>query len=320
MPARAVDLVGLGQISLDRVALVGDGSEGAEAVPPRGAPVPLPGGQVATALLAAARLGLRGRLLGAVGDDADADDALAPLRASGIDLDGVCRIAGARTRRALVLVQAGDGERIVYATRDPGLALSPARLSRAALRNARAVLVDAEDPDAARWAVTVARERGIPTLLDVDAADPERLALACSVDFPIVSRMFSDRLSGSTCEEETLRRLAVAPVRMAVVTCGADGAIARLGDARLVQPAFAVAARDTTGAGDVFRGAFAWGLLRGGSARQVLAWAAAAAALACRGLGAQGALPTAEEVLARVAAPATGGRARRGAAEPGRRG
>jgi sugar/nucleoside kinase (ribokinase family) len=53
----------------------------------------------------------------------------------------------------------------------------------------------------------------------------------------------------------------------------------------------------------VFRGAFIWALLGGASARRVLALAATAAALACRGQGAQGALPSAREVEARVPAP-----------------
>jgi sugar/nucleoside kinase (ribokinase family) len=87
---------------------------------------------------------------------------------------------------------------------------------------------------------------------------------------------------------------------MAVVTRGAAGAVARLGDERIVQPALRVAVHDSTGAGDVFRGAFVVGVLRGDDARRTLARAATAAALACRGAGAQGDLPEAAEVEARM--------------------
>jgi sugar/nucleoside kinase (ribokinase family) len=263
-----------------------------------------PGGQVATALLAANRLGLRARLLGSVGDDAAGGCALAPLRDAGIDLDGVRTVAGAPTRSALVLVDARDGERSVLGFRHPALDLSPTPSDRAAVRDARVLLVDASDPDAAHWAVGVAREKGAPSVLDVDAADPQRLALARSVDFPIVSREFSEQLSGGSSEMETLRCLAGSPVRMATVTRGPAGAIALLEAQVIAQPGFPVEVRDSTGAGDVFRGAFVWGLSRGGDARQVLAWSAAAASLSCRGFGAQGALPTAAEVERRVAAGA----------------
>jgi sugar/nucleoside kinase (ribokinase family) len=243
------------------------------------------------------RLGLSGRLLGAVGDDADAELALAPLRAAGIDVAGVRRTAGARTRSALVLVDTRDGERTVLGHRDPRLALRADDLSRAAIADARALLLDAEDPDAARWAAGVAREAGVASVLDAERADRDRLALAMSVDFPIVSESFCADLSEADSDRAVLGRLVGAGARMAVVTRGARGALAALASGEVIErPAVAVEAVDTTGAGDVFRGAFVWALLRGASAERVLALAATAAALACRGEGAQGALPTAADV------------------------
>jgi len=88
---------------------------------------------------------------------------------------------------------------------------------------------------------------------------------------------------------------------MAVVTLGERGAIARVDGRTLRCPAPRVAALDTTGAGDVFRGGFVWELLRGGSAESVLRAACAAAALACRQLGAQAALPDGPELEAFLA-------------------
>jgi sugar/nucleoside kinase (ribokinase family) len=256
-------------------------------------------------VLAAVRLGLSGRLLGAVGEDANAEIALAPLCAAGVDVSRVERVAGAATRSALVLVDA-DGERSVLGYRDPRLALRTADLSRDAIREARALLVDAEDPDAARWAIDAARAAGVATVLDVERPDPDPVELAMIVDFPIVSESFCSDSSEShrvsdAAERAWLTRLAGARARMAVVTRGARGALACCGGEILEQPAFAVDAVDTTGAGDVFRGAFVWALLRGASAPRALALAACAAALACRGEGAQSALPTAAEVEGQLA-------------------
>lgn len=295
-------MLGIGQVSLDRVAVLPRWPARGGKLALAEAPAERAGGQVATAVLATARLGLRAALVGAVGDDAEADGALAPLRAAGVSLDGVRRVAGASTRCAWILVDAADGERTVVAWRDPALALAPRHLSRAAVAGARALLLDAEDPDAAVWAAARAREAGVPSVLDADRADPARLALARQVDFPIVSRAFADQISETGSPVEALRALAAPGVRMPVVTLGEQGAVAWHEGRRLDRPAVPVAVRDSTGAGDVFRGAFVWGLLQGLGPADVLAAAATAAALGCRGAGAQGALPTARELRTHLAA------------------
>jgi sugar/nucleoside kinase (ribokinase family) len=294
-------VVGVGQISLDRVVTAPHWPRPGAKLALASAPALHPGGQVATALLAAVTLGCSGRLLGAVGGDPDADLALARLRAAGVDLAGVRRVAGAATRSALVLVDERDGERSVLGHRDARLALRSADLSREAIRTARVLLLDGEDPDAARWAVAVAREAGLACVLDLERADPDRLALARSVDFPIVSESFAAELSNSDAVEQgaargLLEELVAAGARMAVITCGARGAFGFAHGQHLAQPAIGVDALDTTGAGDVFRGAFAWAVLGGASARRALALAAAAGGLACRGVGAQGSLPTPAEL------------------------
>jgi len=289
-------VVGVGQISLDRIAALPRWPRAGEKLGLAEGLAVLPGGQIATAVLAAVRLGVSGRLIAAVGDDAL--PALAPLREAGVDLSGVRHVAGATTRSALVLVD-DHGERTVLAYRDPRVALAPAHLVRSAIRDARVLLVDGEDPDAARFAIEIAREAGIASVLDVESADPDCVKLAMSVDFPIVSEMFCSDSSKPASDQEMrewLARLAGARARMAVVTRGERGAVAICDGVIFAQPAIAVSAVDTTGAGDVFRGAFAWALLRGASARRAVALAATAGALACRGAGAQVALPGADEV------------------------
>jgi sugar/nucleoside kinase (ribokinase family) len=291
-------VVGLGQISLDRVASLPRWPRAGEKLALACAAMARPGGQVATAVLAAVRLGLSGRLVGVVGDDADAEPALALLREAGVDLAGVRRVAGAATRSALVLVDE-RGERTVLGYRDPRLALAPAELSRDAIHGARVLIVDGEDPDASSWAIAVAREAGVASVLDAERADRDSVKLAMSVDFPIVSESFCTDSPDPPSDAEVraaLERLGGGRTRMAVVTQGARGALAICDGEVFEQPAIAVHAVDTTGAGDVFRGAFAWALLCGASARRAVALAATAGALACRGAGAQGALPSGAEV------------------------
>jgi sugar/nucleoside kinase (ribokinase family) len=89
-----------------------------------------------------------------------------------------------------------------------------------------------------------------------------------------------------------------AGARMAVTTLGERGCLARAGDREIASPGFAIEPRDTTGAGDVFHAGFAAGLLEGIAGAELLRFANAAAALSCRGLGAQGGLPTRAELAA----------------------
>ena len=91
---------------------------------------------------------------------------------------------------------------------------------------------------------------------------------------------------------EALRGLVGLGARLAAVTLGELGALARTADGReLRSPGFVVEARDTTGAGDVFHAGFAWALLEGFGAEEALRTANAAAAMNCRSIGAQGGLP-----------------------------
>lgn len=295
----AIDLLGLGQISLDRVGSIARWPE-------RGAKIAveseleLPGGQIATAVLAATRLGLRCALVGAVGEDGAAERALAPLRSAGVDLSGVQRIAGAATRQAWVLCERQSGERTIFERRDPALRLSPEAVLSTSVESAAALLVDAEHPEASLAAVRRARRAGLATLSDLDRADAGSRALLPEVDFPIVSQGFAEELCGKASAEAALQQLGGRTARMAVITRGERGAIALCAGRVLEVPALQIEVVDTTGAGDVFRGAFACALLAGRGARDALVWSCAAAGLACLGRGAQGALPEVSDVEARL--------------------
>jgi len=293
----ALDVVGLGENSLDHLCLL-------ERWPEPGEKLDLiqadarPGGQVASALLGCVRLGLRCGYVGAVGSDADADRVLDPLARAGVDLAGVRRVPGARTRTATILVRRSDGERTVLAHRDPRLRLAPAHLEAREVERARLLHLDASDPDAALWAARTARRAGIAVVLDADQVWPGAERLLGVTDFPVVSKQFAEEWGGTGDPDDGLVKLAGLGARLAVVTCGAEGAIARAGDERLDGPAFEVAVADTTGAGDAFHAGFIWALLDGRHVGEVLRVANAVAALACTALGAQEGLPRREELLA----------------------
>jgi sugar/nucleoside kinase (ribokinase family) len=286
--ARTSELLGVGECSLDTQLLVDE-------PPPPGGKGRIvewqerPGGQVATAVLSAARLGLSADYAGAVGDDAAAAAVLAPLVAAGVDVSRVVRVAGAATRRAVIVVERRSGERTVLGHRDPRLGAGRAALARLPLRGARLLMLDASDLALATALAERARAEAVPVLLDLDAPAPGFEELLANVDFPVVSSGFAAAAYGGA--EPTLVRLAALGARLPVVTLGARGALAWVDGRPLPSPAFAVEVVDTTGAGDAFHGAFAWGLLQALDPHELLRAANAAAAIACTAVGAQGALP-----------------------------
>lgn len=290
------DVLAVGQCSLDHVGCV-------DGLPPFAGKARmteawvLPGGQVATAARALARLGLRVGLVTSIGDDGAGEQALAPVREEGVELVAVKRVSGVASQLAFILVDRRSGERTVLWCRDPRLALTPADLSREAIAGARLLHLDAGDPEAAAWAAGVAREVGVPVLLDADTYTRALEPLLTRVDFPIVSREFAEALGGPAA---ALGALVERGARFPVVTLGPGGAVAGAPPG-IASPAFAVPVRDTTGAGDLFHAGFGWAALGGCGAVEALRRASAVAALGCRGLGAQGSLPTAAEVEAFLA-------------------
>jgi sugar/nucleoside kinase (ribokinase family) len=294
----AFDVVGLGQNSVDYVG-VAPSARGAESKQRLEQFARLPGGQTATALAACARLGWRTRYIGSFGDDEAGRFSRDCLLREGVDLSAACTMTGARNRVAMVLVDSRSGERRVLWYQDPALELVPDDGLGVAATSGRLLLVDCDDIPAATAAAGAARKVGIPTIIDVEDVRPGTDPLLREIDAIVAAEEFPSALTGHADLGRALQAIEReygAPV--VCVTLGADGSLARCGGREIRTPAFAIDCVDTTGAGDVFRGAFASGCLRWpeGDIESVLAYANAAAAINCQGLGARGALPDAEAV------------------------
>ena len=196
----------------------------------------------------------------------------------------------------MIVVDRETGERTVLWHRDSRLSVRVGEVRRDESEQGRVLHIDAQDLELSTWAAGVAQEAGIPVVLDADTPAPGIDALLRRVDFPIVSREFAEKHFGTRSPMDFLRGLTALGARFPVVTLGDRGAVAGGREGVIESPAFQVAARDTTGAGDVFHAAFIWGLLEGMSGARILRVANAAAAMNCRALGAQGGLPSREEL------------------------
>ena len=259
-----------------------------------------PGGQAASAMAACARLGWRARYVGCFGDDDNGRQGRSSLAAEGVDV-GACRVApDTRNGMSVILVDEGTGERTVLWARDPGLKLRPGDIDRAVVNAGRVLLVDCHETAAATTVAREARRAGIRTVVDVEHVRDGIDALLLEIDVIVAAQDFPAALTGKGAPGAALRAIrdAYRPA-LVCVTLGAEGSLALAGDVEFRTPGFRVPVVDSTGAGDVFRGGFISGWLRGGDGAEVedlLRYANAAAALKCRGLGAREASPTAAEV------------------------
>jgi sugar/nucleoside kinase (ribokinase family) len=258
----------------------------------------LGGGQIATAMTACARLGLRAAFCGTVGDDGDGGEVIAGLAAEGVDVAGVQRYARGATRVALLLVDE-RGERVVI---EAGRNSAPAPpLLRDRVAQSRVLHLDVTEPAYAMLAAHHARASGTLVSIDIDHPAPGLDELLPLVDVCITSRGVPEQLTGEKNLEPALRALADKTGGLVGCTLDADGA-ALLDDGHLLlSPAFPVEHMvDTTACGDTFHAAFLCALIEQQPPREALRFANAAAAIKCRDLGRRG-CPTRAEVNALLA-------------------
>jgi sulfofructose kinase len=254
------------------------------------------GGQVASAIVACRRWGLPARYVGKIGDDSAGRFQIEEMRREGVEAHWITA-AGHASQSAFILVDEPSGERTVLWKRERGIALEPSDLKREWISGAGGLLVDGHDTAAAARAARWARELNIPVVADLDNRYPGVEELLHFVNFPITSKDFPERITG---ERELLKSLpqmfAEFKCRLTGATLGRLGVIVWDGSHFTLCPGFRVHAIDTTGAGDVFHGAFLYGLFHGWRVQEILEFSCAAAALNCESLGARGGIRPLEEI------------------------
>jgi sulfofructose kinase len=294
------DVVGVGLNATDTLILL-------PRFPSYGGKVPFerevlsPGGQVASAMVTCAKLGLRAKYIGTLGDDDRGAVQLESLRASGVNLDDIEIRTNCPNQTAYILVDQTTGERTVLWHRDDCLRIDPARLSADRITCGKLLHIDGHDTPAVSRAAEIARRHQIPVTVDVDTIYPGFDRVLPNVDYLVSSSEFPSRW---TQDPNPFRALAMIQneygMRVAAMTLGADGSLARVGGRYIYSPGFVVDCVDTTGAGDVFHGAFCYAVIESMPVREALEFSNAMAALNCTALGARGhiaSLPEAQAFL-----------------------
>ena len=252
------------------------------------------GGQTATTMSTCAAMGLRAKYVGAFGGDDNGRRMRDELTRRRVDLSGAVT-RDAPNRFAVILLDQAVGERVVLWDRDARLSLNDSELA-AALSGMRLIHVDDEDQSAAIRAAAIGREAGVPVTSDIERLTDRTEELVARVTVPIFAEHLLQELTGESDFERALRKVRRTHDGLLCVTLGARGAMLLEGDTLHHEPARSVEVVDTTGAGDVFRGAFIYALLRGDTPRDILRFANAAAAVSCTRVGAIASVPSLADI------------------------
>lgn len=268
--------------------------------------VRLSGGKAANVSYFARLLDLPSSLMGHVGDDDLAEQALAPLREVGVDIDEVKKIPGQSTGVSMITVPP-DGKKGIVLASNANRAWSRAEVDQVVEKvyaaSSEAVLVlDCEVPVfVLEQAAAAAKEKGIKVIIDPSPADKVTDALIAMADFITPNAGEARKLTRITCEDFD----SAACAGDKLIELGAKAACIKLSDGGCVfvrqeeclhivpTP---VEVNDTTGAGDAFAGALAVALTEQKSDIDAVRFAVAASHLAVTGYGSQTALPKRGEI------------------------
>ena len=254
------------------------------------------GGQVATAMVALSRWGIRTKYIGKVGDDELGDFSLDSLRQDGVDVSSVTIEPNATNQFAMIIVDRVSGERTILWNRDKQLMYREGELRREEVCSGKILHLDGHDIQAAIQCARWAKEEGIPTVVDLDKIEPLTSELIKKIDFIITSSRFPALFTGISDREKALIEMQRQTSGFLCTTLGPEGAVALMDGEVFRVKGFEISAADTTGAGDVFHAGFIYGLLQNWEVMEILRFANIVAALKCRDLGGRRGIPTLEEV------------------------
>lgn len=253
------------------------------------------GGMAANAAVACARLGAATSFWGRGGDDAAGHEMQSALAREGIDVRNFRLFAGGRSSASGILVD-HSGERQIVNFRG-SFPVEAEWLPLDEVAGASAVLADPRWPEGAAAMFGRARAVGVPTVLDADMADAEVFErLLPFTDHAVFSEPALTAFLGSA-SDEALCAITRFGCRVAAVTRGREG-VSWYEDKKLNRrAAYAIDAVDTTGAGDVFHGAYAFAIGGTLETADAMSFASAAAALKCTRASGRSGIPSFDDCL-----------------------
>jgi len=262
------------------------------------------GGQAATAMTAVVRLGVSAGLIATAGNDEIADLKISLTKRYGVDTSHVVRRNCQEMGVVIVLVHAKTGERIFFGGGKQGLyPILPSELDRSYITSAKYLLIDGLHRESAIESARWIREAGGKVVFDAGTPGtrplpPERLDFLKYVDILISGSGYAQAVTGIDNLTLAGKKITEMGPKIFVQTEGENGCYTFTSDEAFHTPAFKVDVVDTTGAGDVFHGAYIVGLIHGWNLRRIAEFASAVSAIKCTRMGGRSGIPTFAETLA----------------------
>lgn len=292
---RSFDVVGIGRNSWDRIALVSEFPEPDTKVEVLQQDNQT-GGQVATTMVTCTRLDLRTRYLGKFGDDAGGRAVRGALVQEGIDLSECRVVPGVCNQSAFILVDQKNKTRNVFTHLDSRLRLTIDDFSHEAVTSGKVLYIGGRTPKDVFPFAKLGQEAGCLVVVDADSNSNEMKNLLSLANVVLIPEPSLLKFTKEPNLESAIHALAELGPDIICCTQGENGACAWIQNQFFESKSFDVEIVDTTGAGDVFHGAFLFGLLQNFEPRKLLQFANAAAGLKCMELGGQKGIKKRNEV------------------------
>lgn len=292
------DVIGVGYSSVDYLGIV------EEYPPPSDIKMPMTqfikqgGGPVATALVALSRLGAKTAFVGKMGDDEFGNFMKEELKKENVDISHVVTEPGASSQFAFIIVDRATGKRTILWSQSNVSQLKESEIHGDFITSASILHLDGLQMEAALVSARWAKEAGMTVVLDGDTLRPGIDELVKLTHILITSQHFALQFTGEKSIDDAINKMRSLGPRIVGVTLGNEGSVIYWEGNKIHKPAFKVDVVDTTGAGDVFHGAFIYGLLKNWDIEKTAEFANAVAAMKCRKLGGRAGIPNLEEALA----------------------
>lgn len=254
------------------------------------------GGPVATALVTLSRLGMSTSFYGIIGDDEIGGKIRGSLNNERVDTSRLITREGSLSQTAFIAIEKGTGSRTIFWKRPTGKPLMPHELDPSFITGCSFLLLDGLMKEVSLYAARRARKERVPVMVDAGRLRPGMLDLIDSSDYVVGSEEFARDMRWELTPESLAAERKKLGVKCLTITLGQKGSITVSENERFHSPSYDVKVLDSTGAGDVFHGAYIYGAIKEWGLQDIVSFASAVAALKCTRIGGRAGIPSLKEV------------------------